>query len=109
MGCIIVDFFWCVTYILRSTYIHNIHTTWYKQSTYIVVGFLYDQASDHVCFVRQLHLPFSPSTRAYTQRRSERWKEAMVLSEKLADRLPVCRHQLLWKKVKAWLMVARGF
>ncbi|CBJ49230.1 expressed unknown protein [Ectocarpus siliculosus] len=26
----------------------------------------------------------------------ERWEEAMTLAEKLADRLPVCRYQLVW-------------
>ncbi|CAN0145062.1 unnamed protein product, partial [Ectocarpus fasciculatus] len=27
----------------------------------------------------------------------ERWEEAMTVSEKLADRLPVCRYQLVWR------------
>ncbi|CAB1115615.1 unnamed protein product [Ectocarpus sp. CCAP 1310/34] len=33
----------------------------------------------------------------------ERWREAMTLSEKLADRLPVCRYQLVWRTLCKFL------
>eukprot|EP00752_Nemacystus_decipiens_P012638 g11193.t1 len=37
----------------------------------------------------------------------ERWEEAISLSAKLADRLPVCRHQLLCKTLSNYLEAAK--